>query len=156
VDITPRMSDGLDIRNSAVTAWVLKNFSRAHIWTYRHTGGLLGSRLLWLPAALLTTTGRRSGKKRTTATLCLIDGDRVVLPASFGGRDHDPAWYLNLKDDPQVEVQYGSRTTPMIARDATPDERKTYWRRLTRMYPPYRGYREAADRVIPLVVCEPA
>ena len=94
-------------------------------------------------------------KERTTATLCLIDGDRVVLPASYGGRDHDPAWYLNLKEHPRVEVQYGSRTRAMTARDATDDERTSYWPRLTRMYPPYRSYREAADRVIPLVVCEP-
>lgn len=150
------MSDGANpIRNSGLTAWLLKNFSRAHIWAYQHTDGLIGSRLLWLPAALITTTGRRSGKERTTATLCLIDGDRVVLPASYGGRDHDPAWYLNLKGHPRVEVQYGSRTRTMTARDATDDERTSYWPRLTRMYPPYRNYREAADRVIPLVVCEP-
>jgi F420H(2)-dependent quinone reductase len=150
------MSDGGNpIRNSGLTAWLLKNFSRAHIWAYQHTDGLVGSRLLWLPAALITTTGRRSGKERTTATLCLIDGERVILPASYGGRDHDPAWYLNLKDHPDVEVQYGSRKRAMTARDATAEERTSYWPRLTRMYPPYRNYREAADRVIPLVVCEP-
>jgi F420H(2)-dependent quinone reductase len=146
---------GHRIRNSRILALLLKYFARAHIWVYQRTNGRLGARLLWLPAALVTTTGRRSGLPRTTATLCLIDGERVILPASFGGRDHDPAWYLNVGADPHVRVQYGSRLRDMTARDATGAERDRYWRRLTRMYPPYRGYRRAADRVIPLVVCEP-
>ena len=53
-------------------------------------------------------------------------------------------------------MQYGSDEMDMVARDATAAERNEYWPRLTRMYRPYRGYREAADRVIPLVICEPA
>ena len=144
------------IRNSGLLAWSMKTFAKAHVWAYQHTDGLVGSRLLWLPSALITTTGRRSGQPRVTATLCLRDGERVILPASFGGRDHDPAWYLNTRSDPRVHVQYGSDKMDMVARDATAAERNEYWPRLTRMYPPYRGYREAADRVIPLVICEPA
>lgn len=145
----------VDVRNSGLFAASMKYFARAHVWAYQRTGGVLGARLLWLPAALITTTGRRTGRERTTATLCLRDGDRIVLPASFGGRDHDPAWYLNIKDDPDVRVQFGSDERDMTARDATPEERNRYWPKLTRMYPPYRGYREATDRVIPLVICEP-
>ncbi|GAA4634825.1 nitroreductase family deazaflavin-dependent oxidoreductase [Mycolicibacterium sediminis] len=144
------------VRNASVVKQAMKYFARGHVWAYQHTGGVIGSRLLWLPSALITTTGRRSGRQRVTATLCLIDGDRVVLPASFGGRDENPAWYLNIGSDPHVRVQYGSTTRDMTARDATDDERADYWPRLTRMYPPYRDYRQAADRVIPLVVCEPA
>jgi F420H(2)-dependent quinone reductase len=134
----------------------MKYFARAHIWVYRRTGGRLGARLLWFPAALLTTTGRRTGEPRTTATLYLRDGDRVVLPASFGGRDHDPIWYRNLKADPCVHVQIRGAHLDLIAREATDAERKRYWPALIRMYPPYKGYRKAADRVIPLVVCEPS
>jgi len=138
-----------------VLAWGLKQFARAHVWVYRRTNGRLGARLLWFPAALITTTGRKSGLPRTTATLCLCAGDRVILPASFGGRDHDPAWYLNLKANPEVRVQFRACERTMTARDATAAEREHYWPALIRMYPPYRGYRNAADRVIPLVVCEP-
>src|ERR1700761_491660 len=93
------------IRNSGVLARALKYFSRAHIAVYQRTNGRLGARLLWFPAALLTTTGRKSGQQRTTATLCLRDGERVILPASFGGREGNPAWYLNLKANPDVRVQ---------------------------------------------------
>ncbi|GBE67299.1 deazaflavin-dependent nitroreductase [Mycobacterium sp. MFM001] len=134
---------------------MLKYFARAHIWVYRRTNGRLGARLLWFPAALLTTMGRKSGEPRTTPTLYLRDGDRVILPASFGGRAENPTWYLNLKDNPDVEVQIRSEQLRLVARDATDEERQRYWPSLIKMYPPYRGYRQATDRVIPLVVCEP-
>ena len=105
--------------------------------------------------ALITTTGRKSGQPRTTPTLYLRDGDRIVVPASYGGRAGNPAWYLNLKTDPKVRIQVRDRVMELSARDATDDERRLYWRKLTRIYPPYRGYEDAADRRIPLVVCEP-
>ena len=144
------------VRNSAVLATALKYFSRAHIAVYQHTNGRLGAQLLWFPAALLTTTGRKSGQQRTTATLCLRDGQRVILPASFGGREGNPAWYLNLKTNPAVQVQVRDEHLTMTARDATDEERRRYWPVLIKMYPPYKGYRDATDRKIPLVVCEPA
>ena len=78
-----------------------------------------------------------------------------MLPASYGGRDRHPAWCLNLRENPKVRVQVGPDLTDMTARDATDDERRLYWRKLTRIYPPYKGYQDAADRRIPLVVCEP-
>lgn len=146
---------GEKIRNSGALALALKYFSRAHVAVYQRTNGKLGSQLLWFPAALLTTIGRKSGESRTTATLCLRDGERVVLPASFGGRDGHPAWYLNLKANPAVRVQVRDQHLSMTARDATEEERRRYWPVLVKMYPPYKGYRDAADRVIPLVVCEP-
>ncbi|MBB5165277.1 nitroreductase family deazaflavin-dependent oxidoreductase [Mycobacterium sp. AZCC_0083] len=149
------MSRERPIRNSKLVALLLKYFARAHIWVYQRTNGRLGAKLLWFPAALLTTVGRKSGQSRITATLYLRDGDRVVLPASFGGRDRDPLWYLNLKSDPKVHLQIRGEHLDMTARDATDEERRRYWPPLIRMYPPYKGYRDATDRVIPLVVCEP-
>ncbi|MCW2663178.1 MAG: hypothetical protein JWP83_4330 [Mycobacterium sp.] len=149
------MSSRHRIRNSRPIALLLKYFARAHIWVYRRTDGRIGAKLLWLPAALVTTTGRKSDEPRTAATLYLRDGDRVIVPASFGGREENPLWYRNLKENPEVQVQIGAWRLKLVARDATEDERNRYWPRLIRMYPPYRKYREAADRVIPLVVCEP-
>ncbi len=143
------------IRNSRALAVALKYFSRAHIAVYQRTNGRLGAKLLWFPAALVTTTGRKSGEPRTTATLCLRDGAKVILPASFGGRDQNPLWYLNLKADPIVAVQVRDEHLTMTARDADDGERRRYWPVLIRMYPPYKNYRDAAHRKIPLVVCEP-
>jgi F420H(2)-dependent quinone reductase len=142
------------IRNSRLLALLMKYFARAHIWVYQRTNGRLGAKLLWFPAALITTTGRSTGRQRTTPTLYLRDGDRVILPASFGGRDASPGWYRNLKADPKVHIQIRGEHLDLIARDADDAERNLYWRKLIRIYPPYRGYRQAADRVIPLVVCE--
>lgn len=143
------------IRNSRLLRLVMKYFARVHIWVYRRANGRIGAELLWFPAALITTTGRRSGLPHTTPTLYLADGDRVILPASFGGRDSNPGWYRNLESNPRVHLQIRSQHLELTARDATADERNRYWPRLIKMYPPYRGYREAADRVIPMVVCEP-
>ena len=150
------MTQRRGIRNSRFLAVLLKYFARVHIWAYRRTNGRLGARLLWFPAALLTTTGRKSGEPRTTPTLYLRDGDRVILPASFGGRAENPTWYLNLKENPEVQVQIRAERLALSARDATDEERARYWPPLMRMYPPYRGYRETTDRIIPLVVCEPS
>ncbi|HEY7054255.1 MAG TPA: nitroreductase family deazaflavin-dependent oxidoreductase [Mycobacterium sp.] len=142
------------IRNSGIVALMMKYFARAHIWAYRRTDGRLGAKLLWFPSALLTTRGRKSGEERTTPTLYLRDDDRVVVPASFGGRVRDPSWYLNLKSNPKVHIQIRGEHLDMIARDATDEERGRYWPQLIRLYPPYEGYRDATGRVIPLVVCE--
>jgi deazaflavin-dependent oxidoreductase (nitroreductase family) len=122
-----------------VLAWALKYFSRAHIAVYRRTNGKLGAKLLWFPTALLTATGRKSGQPRTTATLCVRDGSKVVLPASFGGRDGNPLWYLNLKADPRVLVQVRDEHLTMTARDATAEERRRYWPMLIKMYPRTRA-----------------
>ena len=144
------------IRNSRFLALLLKYFARAHIWVYQRTNGRLGAKLLWFPAALLTTTGRKTGQPHITPTLYLRDGERVVLPASFGGRASHPAWYRNLQANPKVQVQIRGEHLSLVARDATDEERERYWPPLIKMYPPYKNYREATDRVIPLVVCEPA
>jgi F420H(2)-dependent quinone reductase len=74
--------------------------------------------LLWFPSALLRTIGRKSGEPRTTPTLYLRDGERVILPASFGVRAENPTWYLNLKTNPVVEVQI--RAERLQCRPGTP------------------------------------
>jgi deazaflavin-dependent oxidoreductase (nitroreductase family) len=51
----------------------------------------------------------------------------VVLPASFGGRDGNPMWYLNLRANPRVRVQVRDEHLTMSARDATEEERRRYW-----------------------------
>jgi len=114
------------IRNSKFLALLLKYFARAHIWVYRRTNGRVGAKLLWFPAALVTTTGRKTGEPRTTATLYLRDDDRVVLPASFGGRDRDPMWYRNLRQIRRctyrfaVSISTSSPVTPtMMSASAT-------------------------------------
>jgi deazaflavin-dependent oxidoreductase (nitroreductase family) len=143
------------IRNSKFLALLLKYFARAHIWVYRRTNGRLGAKLLWFPAALLTTTGRKTGQPRVTPTLYLRDGDRVILPASFGGRADHPLWYRNLQANPQG-AHPDSRRTPEPHRPRR--HRRGARPLLAAAYqdvPAVQGIREATDRVIPLVVCGP-
>ncbi len=130
-------------------------FTGTHAWVYRTTGGRIGGRFGRAQNVLLTTTGRKSGKERTTPLTATLDGDRVVLVASNGGAPKHPDWYLNLQADPNVSVQIGSRRMRMQARTATAEERDELWRRVVSTYRGYEGYQRRTSRQIPLVVCEP-
>jgi len=133
----------------------MKSVSQAHNVLYRATGGRFGSRLLGMPVLLLTTTGRRSGKSRTTPLLYVRDGDAVVVVASNGGSDFFPAWWLNLRSNPQAEVEIGRARTRVIARKASPAERVRLWPEFTSGYPGYAKYATRTSREIPVVILEP-
>ena len=127
-------------------------------WIFRVTGGNRKFRLLGRGKAeglLLTTIGRKSGQPRTTPLLYLQDGDNVVLAASKGGMPHHPLWYLNLQANPNVEVEIGSKKTPMAARQASAEEKERLWPRLVEIYPPYAGYQARTDRDIPVIILTP-
>lgn len=109
-----------------------------------------------MPVVELITTGRKSGARRKTMlTAPIVDGDTVVLVASYGGDPRHPAWYLNLRDNPEVELVRDGRTQPMLARTATEEERAELWPRVTSTYKGYGGYQEKTERTIPLVLLDP-
>jgi deazaflavin-dependent oxidoreductase (nitroreductase family) len=89
-------------------------------------------------------------------TVPVQEGETIVVVASRGGDDHHPAWFLNLRDRPDVEVAYaGEPKRPMRARVATPEERASLWPRVTAVYKGYAQYQSRTDREIPLVLLEP-
>ena len=104
---------------------------------------------------LLTTTGRKSGKRRTTPLLFIEDGGRYVIVASVGGAPKHPAWYLNLQADPAAAIELRGRTRSVRAETAGPDERARLWRGVTAMYPTYDAYQAKTTREIPVVVLTP-
>ena len=106
-------------------------------------------------ALLLTTIGRKSGQPRTTPLLYLKDGDNVLLAASKGGMPHHPLWYLNLQANPKVEVEIGSKKIPMVARQASAEEKGRLWPRLVALYPAYAAYQTRTDRDIPVLILTP-
>jgi len=110
-----------------------------------------------MPVVELTTTGRKSGQPRSVMlTSPVQDGDTWVVVASRGGDDQHPAWYLNLRDHPEVEVSLqGKVKQPMRARIATPEERARLWPQVTTVHKGYAGYQEKTEREIPLVLLEP-
>ena len=118
---------------------------------YRLTAGRLGSKVWGLPVLLLTTTGRRSGRKRTVPLTYFTEGDAYILVGSKGGAPTHPAWYLNLEADPDVEVQMRSERRRMHARRATVEEAERLWPKILERAPGYGRYRDKTAREIPLV-----
>ncbi len=128
-----------------------------HRAVFRISRGRLLGRAGGMPVVILTTVGHRSGRKRRTMlTAPLVEGDRVVLVASYGGHSHNPRWYQNLLVHPQVGLTMrGTGERPMLARVAGRDERAELWPRIVGAYPGYARYQQRTDRRIPLVVLEP-
>jgi deazaflavin-dependent oxidoreductase (nitroreductase family) len=121
---------------------------------FRLTNGKVGGSFRGARILLLTTTGRRSGRPRTTPLLYLEDGDDYVLTASYGGADVHPAWYQNLTATPDVAVEIGAGRERRRARTASGEERARLWPQVTAMYPAYDGYQAKTAREIPLVILE--
>ena len=119
--------------------------------------GRIFGKAFGMPLIELVTTGRKSGKARATMlSVPIIDGDRLVLVASFGGDDRHPAWYLNLQANPEVRVTIGGSTRrTMIARTATDEERAELWRQIISTFEGYARYQERTERQIPVVILEP-
>ncbi len=131
--------------------------SKLHVVLYRVSGGRLGGRFRkTAPVLLLTTTGRKSGKQRTTPLLYLEEAGQYVVVASVGGAPKHPAWYLNLLGNPAATIQIGSRRLAVTATTASPQERLRLWPRATQMYPGYDGYQAKTSREIPVVILTPA
>ena len=108
-----------------------------------------------MPVLLLTTTGRRTGRSRTTPLTYLRDGDALVLVASAGGSDRAPAWSLNLDADPDVIVRRGGRAERRLARRASAEERDRLWPEITATYRGYARYQARTAREIPVYLLEP-
>ena len=133
-------------------------FGDEHVRRYRETGGEVGH--IWKNGAtilLLTTTGRKSGESRTLALIYGADDTgTLAIVASKGGAPEHPAWYLNLLDDPEVEVQVKDDKFTALARTASNGERDRWWPIMTAQWPDYDAYQEKTDRQIPIVLLERA
>jgi deazaflavin-dependent oxidoreductase (nitroreductase family) len=142
------MASAKDIAMRVVTGF--------HEAVFRVSNGRFANRGFGMPVLILTTTGRKTGKRRTTMlTSPVQDGERVVLVASYGGDDRHPTWFLNLRDNPQVEITMDGKTRSMRARVASPEEKEQLWPRVVSAYRGYGQYQRRTDRDIPLVICEP-
>ena len=133
-----------------------KRLSALHTLLYRATAGLVGRRLVDNDMLLLTTTGRRTGKRHTVPLLYLRDAAALVVFASWGGRSSHPEWFLNLEVDPAATVQILGVRTPVVARTLGPEERVVWWERAGEAYAGYDVYQGRTDREIPVVLLEPA
>jgi deazaflavin-dependent oxidoreductase (nitroreductase family) len=133
----------------------LKLGSGVHSGVYRATGGKLFGRMGKSPILLLNTVGRKSGKKRTSPLLYVKDGEDFVIIASKGGASTHPAWFLNLKANPEATVEVGDREVRVRAEEADAEEKARLWQKMVEMYPTYDDYQTKTKREIPLLVLHP-
>lgn len=135
---------------------MLKTMNAIHRLVLTASGGRLGWKAGGMKVIELTTTGRKSGQSRSVMlTSPVQEGDTIVIVASRGGDDQHPAWFLNLRDKPEVEVKMKGKTQPMRARVASPEERTRLWPQVTSKYKNYGNYQTKTTREIPLVLLEP-
>ncbi len=135
--------------------WLIKGMSRTHLALQRLSRGRLLDRVAGMPVLLLTTTGRRSGKPRTTPLTFFRDADSLVVIASNGGSDRAPDWALNLQHDPRATVEIGADKLTVTARTASAEERERLWPEITATYSGYARYQERTAREIPVLLLRP-
>jgi deazaflavin-dependent oxidoreductase (nitroreductase family) len=129
-------------------------FGQEHVERYRATDGAEGHEWQGTQTLLLTTTGRKSGEPRTTPLIYAPEADSYVIVASKGGSDEPPAWYLNLSENPRVEVQVKADRFKAHARTASAEEKPGLWKTMVSEWPAYDEYKRKTDREIPVVVLE--
>jgi deazaflavin-dependent oxidoreductase (nitroreductase family) len=132
-------------------------YGAEHVRSYRETDGDLGHD--WKKGTsilLLTTTGRKSGEQRTTPLIYGTSGDAFVVVASKGGSPDPPDWYVNLSENPEVEVQVLDDRFRARARTATAEEKPELWEQMVGHWPDYDEYQRRTDREIPVVILERA
>jgi deazaflavin-dependent oxidoreductase (nitroreductase family) len=130
-------------------------FGQEHVDRYRATDGAEGHEWRGTQTLLLTTIGRKSGEPRTTPLIYAPEGDAFVIVASKGGSDEPPAWYLNLSENSEVEVQVKADRFKARARTAEPEEKPALWEKMVGEWPSYDEYQQKTGREIPVVVLEP-
>jgi deazaflavin-dependent oxidoreductase (nitroreductase family) len=124
---------------------------RWHVSIYRLTNGVIGHKSPYGPMLVLTVKGRRTGQLHSVTLLYYASDDTYFVVGSNGGRPGHPAWLLNVRSDPRVAVQVGSRRFDAAARELTDEERTQTWPELTTFYSGWAHYETLTDRPIAVV-----
>lgn len=157
----------MDLRHSAELTrrliskkTLIRAISALHVFLFRLTRGRVGGRLSNLPVLLLTTRGRKSGKRRTVP-LCYLPvptsegrDPMYAIVGSFGGSPVAPAWYKNLQSTSVAEVEVKGQRLSVLARDADAEQAALLWQDFCECYPGYEVYQAATTRKIPIVLLE--
>jgi F420H(2)-dependent quinone reductase len=139
----------------AMPAAALRISGKLNVPLYRLSGGRVGGKVGRAPVLLLTSTGRRSGQQRTAPVLYLKDGERLVVIGSNAGNKKAPAWSLNLKSNPDAEVEVGRKHSLVRARVTEGEERAELWRKMNEQYAGFDAYDANTSRDIAVFVLEP-
>ena len=127
-------------------------FNQSVIDEFRANDGICGGPFEGNPMLLLTTTGARTGRARTTPLTYHLDGDRHVVMASAGGSPTDPTWFGNVSANPEVMVEVGTERFAAVATAPTGGERDRVFADMVAALPRFGGYQADVDRTIPVIV----
>lgn len=147
----------MGVLDLADRSWpVMRRLMAVHTFAYRASGGRLGHRVpgLRAPMLLLDHVGAKSGVRRTSPLLYIPAGEDVAIIASKGGFPKHPAWFHNLRANPETSAQIGTERRPVRARVATGAERERLWGKAVELYSTYADYQRRTPREIPVVVLE--
>jgi deazaflavin-dependent oxidoreductase (nitroreductase family) len=127
-------------------------FGDEHVRVYRESDGARGYRWRGTTILLLSTEGRSSGEQCTTPLIHRTDGERWVVVASKGGAPANPAWYENLRANPEASIQVPGELISVRASTAAGEERERLWSLMIEAWPAYDDYQAKTEREIPVVV----
>ncbi len=131
------------------------SWARDQVELYERSGGTEGTEMNGRPVIILTSVGAKTGKIRKTPLMRVEHDGEYAVVASLGGAPQNPVWYYNLTVNPHVELQDGPAKKDYRAREASGEERATWWERAVATWPDYAAYQEKTTRTIPLFVLTP-
>jgi deazaflavin-dependent oxidoreductase (nitroreductase family) len=140
-----------EVRELSPIEWVRKQTE-----TILETGTTASVDMKGLEVVLFTVRGAKTGKLRLVPLMRVEHDGSYAMIASRGGAPTHPVWYHNVVAEPRVSVQDGTTTSEGVAREVQGDERAIWWERAVAAYPPYAEYQTKTDRLIPVLVVEPA
>ena len=129
---------------------------RDQVEEYEGSGGTKGTMLQGVPVVVITSVGASSGKLRKNPVMRVEHDGTYAAVASKGGAPEHPSWYRNFVEHPTVELQDGPTKRDYVARQASGEERSTWWTRAVEVWPDYASYQTKTEREIPVFVLEPA
>jgi deazaflavin-dependent oxidoreductase (nitroreductase family) len=139
----------------SLTYKLITKAAGGHVQIYRLTGGRILGRAEKAPMLLVDHVGRKSARKRTTPLVYVRDGEDLLLIASMGGSPKHPAWFLNLREMDETEVQVGSRRLRVRPEEVSAEEKRRLWPRICEVWPAYQAYQDRTERDIPVVRLTP-
>lgn len=122
---------------------------------FRANGGEVGPPFEGAPVLLLTNKGAKSGKIRVSPLVYTKDGDNYVIIASFAGAPKHPAWFHNLMKHPNTQIEVGTETLQVTAKEANGSERDRLFQAQAEMMPVFHDYQAKTERKIPVVILAP-
>jgi deazaflavin-dependent oxidoreductase (nitroreductase family) len=131
------------------------DFNERNIAEFRANHGRVGGNFEGAPLVVLHTVGARSGRPRTNIMMYLADGERNLIFASKAGADDNPAWYWNLKANPDARIEVGDDIVDVHATELEGAERDEKYALQAERYPGFADYERKTSRVIPVVALTP-